>query len=144
MPYITVIIHFYKFRFTMEAKYFIIFQLPACFICHIFFSYNTRLNIFIRILSMLIKIFLFQAFIYLFRAYSISSSDLFLHITRPPLSCVHLRTNSLGKLSKSISSKLSQTPNVGIMYSSPMISATIFLPHIYPPFGYNPDACNLI
>ena len=65
-----------------------------------------------------ISIFFFAAF--LFRLL------LSLQTTNPPESCVHFRTNCVGNLSKSISSKRLQTPKVGIICSCPIILATYF------------------
>ena len=52
-----------------------------------------------------------------------SSLDLSLQMTSPPESWVHLRTNCIGSLSKSISSKESHAPRSGIRYFSPIVSA---------------------
>ena len=72
-----------------------------------------------------------------------------LHIKTFPEVCVGFNTNCLGNLSNSISSNLSHTPSVGIIYSCPIMSATYFFASylstilVYSGFlSYNFNHCN--
>jgi len=71
--------------------------------------------------------FCFNPFRIFFLASAISNVFLFLQIQILPESWLHFNTNRSGRIEKSMSSKSSHTPKVGIIYFSPSFSATIFL-----------------